>query len=249
MVYVISKETCGEYAVRDIQTNSCWCSCVLDGYALIPDELVSGILATRGYCDITLNEEGTEVVSFSAREIPLVPIVPVPSLILTEYADYGNTFPTNPKKGQLFFTPDALDITPDPGDFELYDRSIQHYAESSINVRKAIYSSTYNIVFVNAEVELCYNPGTVDENTIRKDSSVFFYTNLSTEYLPIANKGICAISSDGKIACYGDPNGDITIEVLADIDTYDGVYTGYLNFFYFCNGSLVSLPTIPKEEY
>ncbi len=78
MLYVISKETFGDYNVRDIQSNSCWCECVLDGYASIPDELVEGILATQGYCDIVLNEDETEVVSFTAREIPDVPVPNTP---------------------------------------------------------------------------------------------------------------------------------------------------------------------------
>lgn len=73
MIYVISKSTFGSYNVRDIQCNANWCSCPYSDYALIPDSLVEGILATKGYCDITLNDDGTEVVSFTARTIPSVP--------------------------------------------------------------------------------------------------------------------------------------------------------------------------------
>lgn len=70
MIYVISKATFGDCNVRDIQCNANWCSCPYSDYALIPDNLVDGILATCGYCDITLNSDGTEVVSFVAREKP-----------------------------------------------------------------------------------------------------------------------------------------------------------------------------------
>lgn len=73
MIYVISKSTFGEYGVRDIQCNANWCSCPYSDYALIPDSMVEGILATQGYCDITLNSDGTEVMSFTARAIPSVP--------------------------------------------------------------------------------------------------------------------------------------------------------------------------------
>lgn len=73
MIHVISKSTFGSYDVRDIQCNANWCSCPYSDYALIPDGLVEGILATQGYCDIVLNGDGTEVVSFTAREIPTVP--------------------------------------------------------------------------------------------------------------------------------------------------------------------------------
>lgn len=70
---VISKETFGEYAVRDIQTNSGWGENPYgEGYAVVPDDMVADILETRGFCDITLNEDGTEVVSFTANEIPKI---------------------------------------------------------------------------------------------------------------------------------------------------------------------------------
>ena len=71
---VISIETFGEYAVHDIQTNTAWASNPYEtGYAVVPDEMVEEIMETRGFCDITLNENGTEVISFTAREIPVIP--------------------------------------------------------------------------------------------------------------------------------------------------------------------------------
>lgn len=73
MLYVISKEPFGEYNVHDIQANSCWCECVLDGYVAIPDTLLEGILATKGYCDLVLSSDGTQLLSFTAREIPEAP--------------------------------------------------------------------------------------------------------------------------------------------------------------------------------
>lgn len=70
---VISKATFGEYAVRDIQTNSGWGANPYEDYAVVPDEMVTAIMETRGFCDIVLNEDGTEVVEFTAREIPEIP--------------------------------------------------------------------------------------------------------------------------------------------------------------------------------
>ena len=71
---VISKATFGEYAVRDIQTNSAWGENPYgEDYAVVPDDMVQDILATRGFCDIVLNEDGTEVVEFTPREIPEIP--------------------------------------------------------------------------------------------------------------------------------------------------------------------------------
>lgn len=71
---VISKNTFGEYAVRDIQTNSAWGANPYEDYAVVPDDMVTEIMETRGFCDIVLNEDGTEVVEFTAREIPEIPI-------------------------------------------------------------------------------------------------------------------------------------------------------------------------------
>ena len=73
---VISKMVFGEYAVRDIQTNSSWTKNPYgDDYAVVPDDMVQSILETRGFCSIRLNEDETEVVSFVAREIPEIPEV------------------------------------------------------------------------------------------------------------------------------------------------------------------------------
>lgn len=76
---VISKATFWEYAVRDIQTNSAWSENPYgEDYAVVPDEMVADILETRGFCDIVLNEDGTEVVEFTAREIPEIPTEEAP---------------------------------------------------------------------------------------------------------------------------------------------------------------------------
>ena len=67
---VISKATFGEYAVRDIQTNSGWSENPYSNYAVVPDDMVTEIMETRGFCDIVLTADGTEVVEFTEREIP-----------------------------------------------------------------------------------------------------------------------------------------------------------------------------------
>ena len=66
---VISKELQG--GMHDIQTNSGWTENPYgEEYAVVPDEMVQDIMATQGFCDIELNDDNTEVVSFTAREIP-----------------------------------------------------------------------------------------------------------------------------------------------------------------------------------
>lgn len=80
---VISKETFGEYAVHDIQTNSAWNENPYEDYVIVPDEMVTDILATKGFCDITLNDKETEVVSFVAKEIPEIP-EPIPEPTIEE---------------------------------------------------------------------------------------------------------------------------------------------------------------------
>lgn len=70
---VISKVAMGENAVHDIQTNSAWSANPYSDYAVVPDAMVPDIMATNGFCDIVLSEDETEVVSFTAREIPEIP--------------------------------------------------------------------------------------------------------------------------------------------------------------------------------
>lgn len=65
---VISKGVFGE--IHDIQTNNTWSENPYEGYAVVPDEMVPGIVATRGYCDIVLTGDGSAVASYTAREIP-----------------------------------------------------------------------------------------------------------------------------------------------------------------------------------
>ena len=71
---VISINTYGKYTVHDIQTNSAWNENPYGkDYAVVPDKMVDDILKTKGFCNIELNADGTEVVSFAAREIPEIP--------------------------------------------------------------------------------------------------------------------------------------------------------------------------------
>ena len=71
---VISKNTFGEHNVRDIQCNSSWSANPYgEDYAIVPDSMVQYIMETKGFCDIELNEEGTEVVDFMPLDIPEIP--------------------------------------------------------------------------------------------------------------------------------------------------------------------------------
>ena len=71
---VISKKTFGECGVHDVQSNSAWTENPYGAeYAVVPDDMVPDIVATSGFCDVVLNDKGTEVVSFTAREIPEIP--------------------------------------------------------------------------------------------------------------------------------------------------------------------------------
>lgn len=68
---VISKAVFSDYQFHDIQTCSGWEENPYgEEYAVVPSDMVESILETQGFCDIVLNDEGTEVVSFTAREIP-----------------------------------------------------------------------------------------------------------------------------------------------------------------------------------
>lgn len=79
MFCVISIATFGANEMHDIQTNSGWTENPYGkGYAVVPTNMVADIMATRGYCDITLNDDKTEVISFIAREIPEPEPIPEP---------------------------------------------------------------------------------------------------------------------------------------------------------------------------
>ena len=58
---------------HDLQTNSTWTKCPYDGYAIVPDEMINSIMETCGYCDIVLNEDKTEITSFTPTEKPIIP--------------------------------------------------------------------------------------------------------------------------------------------------------------------------------
>ena len=69
---VISKEA-NENGWRDLQKNSAWSANPdPDYFVVVPDDMVEAIWETYGYCDLELNEESTEVVSFEKKEIPVI---------------------------------------------------------------------------------------------------------------------------------------------------------------------------------
>ena len=76
MVCVISKESYGDLYAREIRTNVEYIEEQYLDFAIVPPELVDGIVATKGYCDLELSEDGKTVVSFTAKEIPVLPPSP-----------------------------------------------------------------------------------------------------------------------------------------------------------------------------
>lgn len=71
---VVSIDTFGEHEMHDIQTNTAWDENPYSkGYAVVPDEMVPDMLATKGFCNIVFNKAKTEVVGFNALEIPDIP--------------------------------------------------------------------------------------------------------------------------------------------------------------------------------
>lgn len=76
---VISIATYGENEMHDIQTNTAWNKNPYGAeYVVVPDKMVQDILKTKGFCDIELNEDGTEMISFTAREIPEIEPIELP---------------------------------------------------------------------------------------------------------------------------------------------------------------------------
>ena len=72
-MFIISKSTYGEHRQHYIYSSTAWVENPYpDDYAIVPPELEEGIKETDGFCDITLNNRGTKVLSFTAREIPVI---------------------------------------------------------------------------------------------------------------------------------------------------------------------------------
>jgi len=72
--FCVIKIEANENGWHDLQTNSSWSSNPYgDEFVEVEDELVPNILETGGYCNITLNEEGTKCIAFVATEKPVVP--------------------------------------------------------------------------------------------------------------------------------------------------------------------------------
>ena len=70
---IISKKTYGERNKRYTYSSEAWVENPYpDDCAIVPSHLEELIKQTQGYCDIKLNKDGTEVVSFTAREIPVI---------------------------------------------------------------------------------------------------------------------------------------------------------------------------------
>lgn len=70
---VISKSTYGEHNQHYMYSSDVWTSNPYpEDYIIVPPDMEEVIIETQGFCDIKLNEDGTEVVSFTAREIPKI---------------------------------------------------------------------------------------------------------------------------------------------------------------------------------
>ena len=72
--FCVIKIEANENGWHDLQSNSSWSSNPYgDEFVEVEDELVESIMETAGYCDITLNEEGTKCIAFVPTEKPVVP--------------------------------------------------------------------------------------------------------------------------------------------------------------------------------
>ena len=164
MIYVISKTTFGEYEVRDIQCNANWDCCPYSDYVLIPDNLVDDILATQGYCDITLNVAGNEVTAFTARAIPAVP---------QECCGVNTVLSVNGVKansaGEVILTPEQMGVAPILSDAE-YDGFVPSDGETS-----GLYTRTFPDVefFAGETYTVMWDMRSRTLHTVGMDPSVF----------------------------------------------------------------------------
>lgn len=70
-LYCVISKVADENGWRDLQTNSAWIENPYgEAFAVVPYDMIEDIMKTHGFCNITLSEDGTEVVAFEATEIP-----------------------------------------------------------------------------------------------------------------------------------------------------------------------------------
>lgn len=74
---IIAKVTFDAFERRSIMQGVEYTEEAFPDFAVVPEELVEGILATEGFCDIELSGDGKTVVSFAARAIPNFPEPPI----------------------------------------------------------------------------------------------------------------------------------------------------------------------------
>ena len=60
----------GENGHHHFQSQSHRTECWLDGYIAVPSEFEETVFGCIGFCDIELNEAGTEIVNVTALEVP-----------------------------------------------------------------------------------------------------------------------------------------------------------------------------------
>lgn len=70
MANLIYKRRLRMPSAREILTNVEWDDGAFKSHAVIPDDLLDGILATGGWCELELSEDGKTVINFTETEIP-----------------------------------------------------------------------------------------------------------------------------------------------------------------------------------
>lgn len=70
MVNIIYKLNSPFVSKREFHIGVEWDNVQHNSFATFPDEMIDGIVNCEGFCDLQLNENGTEVVSFTALEMP-----------------------------------------------------------------------------------------------------------------------------------------------------------------------------------
>jgi hypothetical protein len=66
IIKIIAEENGQHYFQSQSHRTECW----MDGYIAVPSKFEETVFECLGFCDIELNEDGTEIINVTALDVP-----------------------------------------------------------------------------------------------------------------------------------------------------------------------------------
>jgi hypothetical protein len=74
IIKILAEENGQHHFESQSHRTECW----MDGFIAVPPELEGTVFECMGFCDIELNEDGTEIINITALEVPDPEPEPIP---------------------------------------------------------------------------------------------------------------------------------------------------------------------------